>query len=147
MSTRRSPKSVKKRPGPIHKELKIFFPQPTLCQTKRLTTWSLKTIHKNAIHKKTFTINSRGQSKLHLICRGRLLSAHHGGAGRRCYGATCLTWNRSIRKRRVRSRATSRELKRKSVYKACGCVYKNFPSAWLRNSSCRPPRSPTTRLP
>ena len=41
-------------------------------------------------------MNCRGQSKRHLICRGKLLSAHHGGAGRRCYGATCLTWNRSI---------------------------------------------------
>ena len=39
----------------------------------------------------------------------------------------------NIRKRRVRSRATSRELKRKSVYKACGCVYKIFLPAWLRN--------------
>ena len=78
------------------KSCKKLFPLPTLCQTKRLTTWSLKTIHKNAIQKKTFTMNCRGQSKRHLICRGKLLSAHHGGAGCRCYGATCLTWNRSI---------------------------------------------------
>ena len=53
----------------------------------------LKTLHQNAIQKKTFTMNCRGQSKRQPICRGKLLSAHHGGAGRRCYGATCLTWN------------------------------------------------------
>ena len=43
--------------------------------------------------------------------------------------------------------AKPRELKRKSVYKPCGCVYKIFLSVWLRSSSRRPPRSPTTRLP
>ena len=41
-------------------------------------------------------MNCRGQSKRRPICWGKLLSAHQGGAGRRCYGATCLTWNRSI---------------------------------------------------
>ena len=41
-------------------------------------------------------MNCRGQSKRHPICRGKLLSAHQGGAGRRCYGATCLTWNRCV---------------------------------------------------
>ena len=78
------------------KSCKNLFPQPTLFQKKRLTTWSLKTLHKNAIQKKTFTMNYGDQSKRHPICRGKLLSAHQGGAGRRCYGATCLTWNRSI---------------------------------------------------
>ena len=77
------------------KSCKNLFPQPPLLQKKRLTTWSLKTLHKNAVQKKTFTMNYRGQSKRHPICRGKLLSAHQGGAGRRCYGATCLTWNRS----------------------------------------------------
>ena len=47
----------------------------------------------------------------------------------------------NIRRRRVRSRTTSRELKRKSVYKTCGWVYKIFLSARLRNSSRRPPTS------
>ena len=71
------------------KSCKNLFPQPTLFQKK-------KTLHKNAIQKKTFTMNYRGQSKRHPICRGKLLSSHQGGAGRRCYGATWLTWNRSI---------------------------------------------------
>ena len=75
---------------------KNLFPLPTLFQKKRLTTWSLKTLHKYAVQKKTFTMNYRGQSKRHPICRGKFLSAHQGGPGRRCYGATCLTWNRSI---------------------------------------------------
>ena len=79
-----------------HKRCKNLFLQPTLCHTKRLTTSGLKTLHKDAIQKKTFTINCRDQSKCHLICRRSLLSAHHGRAGRCCYGATCLTWNRSI---------------------------------------------------
>ena len=78
------------------KSCKNILPQPTLFQKKRLTTWSLKTLLKNAIQKKTFTMNYRGHSKRHPICRGKLLSAHQGGAGRRCYGATWLTWNRSI---------------------------------------------------
>ena len=75
---------------------KIFSRSRHSSRKKRLTTWSLKTLHKNAIPKKTFTMNYRGQSKRHPICRGKLLSAHQGGAGRRCYGATWLTWNRSI---------------------------------------------------
>ena len=89
-------KPVKKRLGSMQEELKNIFPKPTLCKARHLTTWSLKTLHQNAIQRKTFTMNCRGQSKGHPICRGKLLSAHHGGAGRRCYGATCLTWNRSI---------------------------------------------------
>ena len=82
------------------KSCKNLFPQPTLFQKKRLTTWSLKTLHKNAIQnsKKTFTMNYRGQSKRHPICRGKLLSAHQGGAGRRCYGATRLSCERMRRK-------------------------------------------------
>ena len=88
MSTRWSTKHVKKRLGSIQEELQKSFPTAdTLPEKKRLTTWSLKTLHKNAIQKKTFTMNYRAQSKRHPICRGKLLSAHQGGAGRRCYGA------------------------------------------------------------
>ena len=91
-STRRSEKPVKKRPPSIQEELKKSYPTAdTFPEKKRLTTWSLKTLHKHAIQKKTFTMNCRGQSNRHPICRGKLLSAHQGGAGRRCYGATCLT--------------------------------------------------------
>ena len=74
---------------------KTFSHSRYFSRRKRLTTWSLKTLHKHAIQKKTFTMNCRGQPKRRPICRRKLLSAHQGGAGRRCYGATCLTSNLS----------------------------------------------------
>ena len=102
------------------KSCKNLFPQPTLFQKKRLTTWSLKTLHQKAIQKKTFTMNYRDQSKRHPICRGKLLSAHQGGAGRRCYGATCLTWNRSIE-----CRVLAEDLKIARKDNKAGCSYVN----------------------
>ena len=95
MSTRRC-KACEETAGFYARRAEKYFPKPTLCKTRHLTTWSLKRLHQNAIQRKTFTMNCRGQSKGHPIYRGKLLSAHYGGAGRRCYGATCLTWNRSI---------------------------------------------------
>ena len=95
MSTRRSAKPVKKRLGSIQEELQKSFPAADTLPEKTPDHLEPENAAQK-LHSETFAMNYRGQSKRHPICRGKLLSAHQGGAGRRCYGATCLTWNRSI---------------------------------------------------
>ena len=96
MSTRQSAKPVKKRLGSIQEELQQSFPTAATPPEKAPDHLEPENAAQNAVQKKTFTMNYRGQSKRHPICRGKLLSAHQGGAGRCCYGARCLTWNRSV---------------------------------------------------
>ena len=106
MSTRRSAKPVKKRLGSIQEELQKSFPTADTLDLPEKTPDHLEP--ENAAQKR------HSEEKIHdelqrsvktpSICRGKLLSAHQGGAGRRCYGATCLTWNRSIPMSRVTAR-------------------------------------------
>ena len=70
MSTRRSAKKACEETAGFYprRAAKIFSHSRHSSRKKRLTTCCLKTLHKNAIPKKAFAMNYRGQSKRHPIC-------------------------------------------------------------------------------
>ena len=93
MSARRSVEPVTQQPAAIQEELKNSFPTANTLSHKTpepLGAW------KRCHSEENLHDELKRSVKSYPICRGNLLSAHHGGAGRRYYGATWLTWNRSI---------------------------------------------------